>query len=459
MSDIKVAPGKPVELASSSIKTLKGFIVLEDKQNNKPGSTSLHGELSNVSLSYSTEVGRYYNDDNNNVGLAAFSFKDQAGQRLVVDEVSLTSVWTICTWVVASSRNGTITQNEAAFKLLIQQTYAETIEFLGSGNHVTDGNVIIPEYIKWRDRATNNIFHLWFVDNSFKTQYDEYEIIIVPPIKDLNQFMESIDVVQPLVEGRSSGETFNELYVLTGAIPFTKPASYPWGWVERENTLHKLVTDWVVGIYGIAGDNPEAVKTAIAKYILANSRYNEVEWAPIFPELFNPSEFVLIPSWGSISIEGGITTDLYQPSINVSSAVGFMSSVCPEYPAKHVLDNLSSIASIYKSINFIGVGAPNNPDKIFRIEEKYPDYILVSNTDKDFARMTQITQEWVGVLHTMLKYAETMTGETVLPLGYYLFRRNGYMFISRRLNGVNYLMVTRQSWLEMFASPTKKGNK
>lgn len=443
--------------------TFKAFVVLDDKQNNNPNVTSMHGELSPTARSYSTDVGHYASPTDKNLTLAVFSYREQATQarsaravadlqtqRVVTPEATLNLAFKLTEWVTTSSRDGTINQNEDAFRILLQTTFTGEITVVTTGLHVTDNNVIIPEYIKVISVADDTLLHIWFVDRAFREQYDEYEMVIISPLDDINQFMEEKSVIEPLLQAVNNQTTFSKLIQSTNGIPFTVPESYDTEWVERVNTTNKLITNWTVAIYGIAGQNPEVIKNEIAKHIVDNSSYTDVEWAPIFPELFNPSEFVIVPSWGSIAIEGGVSTDINKPTLNVFTALGQMAEVCPEYPEEHIQKYLNSSVAIFKSTSFIVVGAPNNPDKIFDYENKYPDYIVVPNTDKDFARMTQNTQKWVGVLHTMLKNADIATSSAGLPPGFYLIRRNGFEFVSHRLNGVNYLMVTRKSWVEHF---------
>ena len=55
------------------------------------------------------------------------------------------------------------------------------------GNVVTDGNYYCVQWVSWKDNNDNE-FHVWFSDKSFKSEYDDYEIEIVPPVDAMDVF-------------------------------------------------------------------------------------------------------------------------------------------------------------------------------------------------------------------------------------------------------------------------------
>ena len=69
------------------------------------------------------------------------------------------------------------------------------------GNVETDSTRWLPEWVSWKSTLDNgdNTIIVWLKDDSFQNQYDDYEIIVVPPVDNLDNFFNSVTQVSQMI--------------------------------------------------------------------------------------------------------------------------------------------------------------------------------------------------------------------------------------------------------------------
>ena len=75
------------------------------------------------------------------------------------------------------------------------------------------------------------------------------------------------------------------------------------------------------------------------------------------------------------------------------------------------------------------IANPDTRDKKYSIKDWYPDYIPVTTASLEFNRMSDMTQDWVYLLHDALKAAEFYTKLNSTPRKLSLVKRNDKVYV------------------------------
>lgn len=432
---------------------LKGFIEITAFANNIPNNLSALGELSNMSLSYAIEKGYYSKADAPNVELVAFTSK------LDEDNVETPAkyhahVLEIAQWVFNKSVAGSLNDDPEHFRTLFLAEYQDQIGDAEIGLMVTAKNNWMPSYIKWNldDGGEDNELRVWFADEAFKAQYDDFEIVVIPPIEPVDTFMKTVEYVKPALDLFNLPDHDVKVAQLAAENPYSNRVTREYPWYDREDPDTSLLTNWTVIIYGIAGNNPLVIKEAIAEYILANSVYGREDWVPVFPDIFTSTEFVLVPMWHRRSVpDETVRGQLYSPIVPYDEA-GVLAEKYIKYPkAGHVKKYLDISTVHYKSLAFVVSGGIENRDDKYKLEDYFPDYALIASRSADFNRLNKYTTDWIIMLQGAIIAAEEMDEYSYLDVMYARVERDGLTYVGFSYDNVLYMVLSRLSMEEAVA--------
>tara|TARA_B100000700_G_scaffold330179_1_gene455095 strand:- start:6162 stop:7478 length:1317 start_codon:yes stop_codon:yes gene_type:complete len=431
------------------MSTVKGFVIINDLINNDKNTLSPVGEMSSHARSYSPDNREYSSSTYPNLRLALMSTLDDNGEQMDVGNEVGNVLLNLIDYIDTKARNGELTSNNAVLNQFISNDYPSIAVglFVSGAMVASDAGYYYPSYINWTANGTT--FTLWFSNRTFIRQYDEYTLIPIKPVEELNDlhrpYTEISDVLTedlPRMLGMA-----NEI---SQEAPYTALTPFEVTWNDKHSSTTKKLT-WYVVQYGVAGNNPDAIAAAIAKSILEDSDYDSVEWYDVFPTLFRPTEFIIVPMWHRVAIEEQTgLAGTYSPTVNYQEAMGLSLPALANYPLEHVDVNLTVSHAAYKTIAFTAVGEIGNSDGIFRFEEKFPDYTALSAQETDFNRLSPETQDWVILFHRMLTAAETVNEFTQLDTDISRITRDGVDFLIATYKDVNYLVVQKQSFKEYY---------
>jgi hypothetical protein len=430
------------------MQLVKGFGVINRFIRNTPGVTSIIGELSTWSMTYSKEKGEYENVDIPGYSLITFKSIDSAnGNNIALSSVNTTSIISLIKSIVDYCSANIRPYNVTDFR---QSVIAENSTFISSfsfGDFADNGTVALPDWIEFTNSANTINCKIWLSDEAFKAQYDEYSIKVIPPLTNLNAFFGSYTNAVNAINNRSPSTLSNLIQTAKGNNPETYLRLLEFDFVNALDNTVKSSSTWSIIIYGIAGDNIDAIKDAIITYLLNNSTHTEEEWSVIFPDIFARTEFILVPRWDLIAIPN--LTDLsslYSSIVGLNASLNFIINFIDFYSDPYVRVNSSAMFHIYKSIAIIVVnGLQNSLDKK-NIKDVFPDYIPIPNTSIDFNRMQLKTQQWSVAIEEMLIIAEDPDFYSRLTNKYRIVTRNNKTFISLYIDDIHYLVATKSNF-------------
>lgn len=430
---------------------LKGFVINPTFVNNTVGQTSVMGELTTQSATFSLEKGLYQNDTiSPDVQLLSF-LSATDGTAAPIASALRDRVLTIAKWVYDQVNKGVQIYADQLLTDILTQFQSSAGTF-ACGNIVSDGNGHwCPEWVSWVDNAltaagTQNAIKLWFADASFQAEYDEYSYKIVPPITPLDTFFQTGTAVDAAVNARDQPTLFSQISVVRGSDPESVQVALSYNYIDPANTSHVVPTLWVVLIYGPAGNTIDSIKDALVNYILANSTHTRDEWTAILPDLFKRTEFILLPLEDQLAIpDNAFKPGIYATISNLGRVNALFKSVVPSYPSAHIDSHLSLMAHPYKNLQIAVVGSTENRNNWYELNQVFSDLLAVSSTSSDFARMSQDTQGFLLQLAQMLITAETMGPYTDIPRGFTRVTRDNILYLVLSYENINYLVAAKQN--------------
>ena len=438
---------------------LKGFMVISPLADNTVNVIAPLGELSTQSYTYAKEKGQYTNPAHKDVILTTFASKnivDQVATLATAPIPHQLAALNISQWLYEKAELGELNQNYVHCQGLLQGQFGSLVTDIEVGEMKSDTIRWLPEWITYSLLGSENEVKLWFCDESFQLQYDEYELEFVPALEPLDSFFLDPLVVKANLLARNITKVFQRIEEVKNKLPYTTLVNQEFEYRGPDEAGTRIMTNWTVMIWGIAGNNPDVIREELVALILKESAYTEDDWIQIFPDIFTSTEFILLPMWNQYAIPNrSIVTGIYTPSTQLLNALNLAYSGIQGkgYTKTHVDQNFVMSSVLFKSLAFGSVGGPYNRDSIHRFDYKWEDYIIVPSSSPDYNRMNINTQEWVTLFIQLLIVAENATPTSTIPLGMSRVTRNGVVYITASFDRVLYLVLTRYSAQEIELTP------
>jgi hypothetical protein len=462
--------------------SLKGFVSIGAFADNDRFETAPLGELSLQSATYAKDRLLYTVSSGGSnataLELAVFSTRTPDDDHFPVPAPYEAFLKDVITWCHAQALIGTFTNNAEDCRQAFMAEYdGVTIDGV-AGQMIQQAGVWLPSSltfyidpdglnVTWnpqlRLQLERSRIKLWFADSAFSTEYDEFEIEFLAPLANnrLDDFFLLAEQVQTRVQTRTLEQTMNLVHGIKNGKPETKIRTISFLYHDPLSTTWTLPTNWTFIIYGIAGDNIDSIKAKLSEWILDNSTRTREQWARIFPDIFSSTEFIVTPMWNLLSVPNQTLQEgVYSPTVNLQLAMSTARRTCigTRYTQQHIDSVIASVSCPYKSVALLIAGGPENRDGFDRFEELWPDYMSVFTSSLDFNRMGPMTQQWVTLLHAMLRTAETMTDFSDLPQTPYSMTRlkrtnaqgDTVMYVVANFNNIQYLVASRQSIQQLF---------
>lgn len=426
----------------------KSFCNVTAFASQEPGVVSGIGELTTYAKTFTKELGFYHHSTIENYDLMNFSSQTD-GVRKAVPQVNVDQAIALVDEVTRAtlSTSGQLYYDEILTQL---KTKAETLgaNTVDMGAMVNYGVWWVPEWISWTD-ATNpaaNTHKVWLALEAFKNQYTDFEIVVVPPMDNLDLFFNPGAIVENLVRNITPSQMMERADVAKAGFPDTLTRTDPYEYRDPITVSRRFDVYWTAVIYGAAGNDPDVIRDALVNYILAHSTHTRDEWAVIFPDIFKRTEFVFAPYWLKYAAEQRVFDHgIYSPIVDHQYPVAWLDTNAVGYAHDHIVSVAQTMAFPYRSMQMAVVGHFENRDGKTRISDHYPDFINAGTETTDFGRMSPATEAWAQVMMEIIINAEKLTPATDLPRGMYRVTRGAKTFVGKSHNRVLLLVLAKSS--------------
>lgn len=439
------------------MKTILGFAQCNALINNSPSITNAIGELSAISMTSSRSIGTYSNDSQPGAVFQAFTTENDAGKPFVLTDVYKIPVLQLHYWVMTRIISGQITNDKIITLQQITSEFGNSWSNLSIGNMVSDGVHWAPEWISGSvagAQAGDNTVKIWFADDAFKKQYPRFELapLHCVPVADLDKLHEDFQTQTQTINAFTKGMLSIAIDEIVAEHPQTFIQTYSFKVYDKANTKLFQEAYWQVIGWGMNGRNDDAAYEAIKADILANSQYDEEEWALVIPDLFNPIEYVFAPDWMSYSIPNKtVQAGLHSPVIDYQTYLELPVKVLKWYSEDHIKASIQTFPNLTRSILLHAVAKPTNRGGQLKLKELYPDYVLLDSTSPTFDSISRETQALIFAMQEMILAAETMQEFSELPQGVNRVVRDGVVCATKTVDGIKFLMVAKPYTESLYA--------
>jgi hypothetical protein len=427
---------------------IKGFARLFNFTVNEIGKDCPFGEVNDYMMTFSPTVGQYSSGQYPNVELLTFSTLDDNKQETVVNEESKEYILKVINTISQGVLAKTINNNIQSVKTILLTQLGVEFQLQSIGKMINYGDYYCPTYLefKYLGRELTNVL-LWFGQDAFIKQYEEFEHIVVSGVSDLNKLYNQPDEVKELLN-KITPLVMNELE--RDAIK-TRPETSTVSHRYMVYSLQKEPIGYVyfsIVIYGQYGINEDLERETLIDFILKHSSHSREEWEIVLPDLFVRTEFRLFPTWDKVGLpNNGLVGAMYRSSIKINDAKKMLSKYCKDFSDSHLNKYGCVNAARYKSVMLISVGHPDNRHKIYSLDEQWPHYGNIRTTSEDYGRYDEATKTFLDALLVMFKLAEDIDGLVTMPRGFTKIKRGDDIYISHTMNNIQYIMLTKKSLL------------
>lgn len=436
------------------MQILKTFACIGALVDNTVATIAPVGELSDHSRTFAREKTEHTHSDYPDLTLVCFSAKNGTADMSVTPAMAQ-SCLSVINWIYAQAKLGNLGNDIASFQQKFIADQGKNFDLVDSGDMIQfGGRYYAPTWVNVAPagQSANVNYRIWLADNAFSNQFDDFQIIIDPPVADLNLFFNDTTTVKDALAGLTLAGQIASLVKKRGVYPETTIRGDVFTWVDKNDPSSTLDVTWPTLIYGAAGDSLDVVKEAIRDYILANSTHSRDEWAKVFPDLFTSTEYIVCPFWDKIGVPDRTqTTGVYSSVVSVTDVLKRIHDTAKGtgYTNAHLDKVVEVVPSVYNCLMLAIVGGPENRGGIDQFSERYPDYLALSTTHVDFGKMSSETRKFVILLAQMLMEAEKLTPNTGIPSGFNRVVRDGVVYLATSFEKFQYLVVTKYSVLKL----------
>lgn len=431
--------------------SIKAFITMDGYVSNQGSVVSPFGELSTWSMTYAKEKKEYHDSSVPGHKLFVYSAKDDVTgapydlpQSLVNQTIALAKRCLQFSTVNIQPLSSTSLRNDLISHFNSPNAQLSTVEM---GPFVSNGPLAVPQWVSWVSVDHNNTFcKIWLSDEAFSNQYDEFEIVVIPPISPIDNLHQTYQNVQAQVNARTQQMLAEQVQTARDRYPETYLRFYDFDLIDQIDPTRKIKTTWAFLIYSRAGDNIDSIKDALAAYILNHTSRPQAHWMSLFPSIYRRTEFSIFPRWDLISIPNlSNLSALYSSISNPNELMDFASAAASYYPVNHTRARMRFVPLDYKALSLCIIGGPTNVLNKEYIEEIVSDYIAVPSTSTDFGRMQIITRNWINFIMELILVSETTTRNTTVPLHLRRIVRDNKVFIASIFENVHYLVAAKSN--------------
>lgn len=417
------------------MKEIKAFVTNDFFIDNAANVISPLFELSDISMTYSKNKQQYFSAVNPLYSLYLFKAIDLS--TLTQDEVN-----DIINVIIELGNFLSTTQLTSKQQILISFTNnynqlnpTSTVDNIVYNNTIDVNLIRNVDYLSFTIRGIN--CEIWLSDSIFRTFYPHYEVSIILPFTNFSQivnntgnFITALDNFDLLA--------FNERIELDkGIIPttYTKMLNVPF---HVPNTTVYKNCYFAFNIYGLQGNYDYILKLELYQYLTVTLGMPAALVEELFPSILNINEFFITPRWDKIAIPSQVG----QASIASQVVSAFNETFDADKFVKvynntnYLRNNTYAVPFDYNNILLHVTNGFYSEDGLQDFKQYFSDFITVTSTHPDFARMSPNTQHLVSLLESMLTVANCNNSTELFNN---LISNSTYRFTIINRGGVNYL--------------------
>ena len=419
------------------MKEIKGFVSNDSFVDNNQNVVSSIFEISDLALTYSKNKQQYFSSDNSVFSL--YVFKAIEITTLPQDEVNaiikvVSDLTAYLSITQLTTKQQIIINFTNEFNLANQTTPISNLVY----NNTVDLNLTRSvDYLSFTINNTN--CEIWLSDAIFRTFYPHYDINIILPFDNFNTLvnntgnfitaLDAFDIID-LNERTEENKGMNPTtYTKILNIPYLPP-----------NTSIEKNCYFAFNIYGLQGNYDYILKLELYNYLTTTLGMSGSLVEELFPSILNINEFFITPRWDKLAIPSQVG----QAAINSQISLAFEETFDVNKFIKvynnvtYLRNNTYSVPFDYNNILLQITNGFYSEDDLKDFKEYYGDFITITSTHPDFARMSLKTQRFVTLLENMLEVTDVNNSTELFNK---LIANTNFRFTIISRDGVNYISI------------------
>lgn len=424
---------------------VKGFYSVPKLSNNSALTTAVFGELSQYASTFSRDY-KTFTRGSSQLNFCAFSVKSDGNKtELGINYSSLACE--VGDWIYNLGLTFSPSSTRLNFIQALQDNFGNKVKNVNCGNIISNINLRMPSWVSWETdtQPVSHFYKIWITGAAFETEYDDYEIFVVPPVQNINSLFQPYpDLVVELAKNDISA-IHTRLTAVRNRFPETVVYTEMVELIDGTNSNNKINVGWTALIYGPSGNSTDNVKQAIINYILSNSNNVESDWRLLMPDLFNTTCFYVIPRWSNFATPPRIALPgIFSPVVNAIENFNFVKNITSSYiSTPHLTTNLETTIHRYKDISLSFIGGEFNRLNLFKFTDYFSDYNAQESTNEDFNRQKQSTKDLTNLLTLILKKIDNWETDNTVPASLRVLTKFNQKFIVGKLNNVEFLVLMK----------------
>lgn len=440
---------------------IQGFVTIPTLADNAVGQIAKFGEFSEHAQTYTRDLRHFSNPDiYPHIEIMTVKAINEQSQNITIPTTVVGFMLQVGNWVYKQYSTGNIPLPSS--KTVLQNAVSTEFSFATNVRI----NEILPTALPSKrlidnirfDCSDGKIIHrvtLWFSDERFRIQYNYYDIIVIPPVDDLDRLTQNLASTAVALQATTIDSVVARIGFHTrknkptNIVPFNLTYHDP----TQNDKESLLQTTWTLMLYGSAAEDTESMKSAIRDYLADNSNY--AKWHIIFPDLYSTNEFIIIPFWDARATEeDAYDNGLYRSLISTGKIKTATAGLVPNsYKVGSASDMYLSentmIGSVfYRTMIFMSLGSPSNSNAKHRLTDLFPDYMALATDSPDFGRMSIDTQNFVLKLNDCFNKARLYSPNEKFPEGFTRATKGSRTYIGFDSVGYTFYVMTREGYLK-----------
>lgn len=421
-------------------------MTIQEYANNTPGIIPPFGELSTYSKTYTQEVGYYTNPAIDGYLVTTFSVVDtDSGHEIELHQNQANLIVELTRAVLTYAKTHSVPYDVANMRLEISQDFVGKAQNLELGTFVYGKNIEMPQFFTFSSPLDGAMdVRVWLSDSAFRDQHTQYDIKVSTALENPNDFFLPYEQVVIMLDEAGVSGLGDRIQTSKKHNPNTVIRLPEFYYHNKYDTRQKRKTPFGVITYGQEGDNIDAIKDAIVEHLLNNSDYKADDWEVIFPELFQRTEFIIVPRWDRLATYNlSDNSSLYSSMVPIVDMQVFLENFLDFLTPAFLRNNSYHTYFSFRTLGAAVVNGLKNAPEASDYSVLYKDFLPLPSHSTAFGFMSVKTQNYALFISEVLRAAETATPFTPLPSGMRRTTRNGKLFVTATHEKINYLVAAR----------------
>lgn len=416
-------------------KEIKGFITRDDFVNSNNSVVSPIYELSDIGSTYAKSKMQYYASTDPLYGMTVFKMKELTGLTQDAVDNMIDVVKKFSAFLTSS-----LVSNKQQSIILFLNNYnsanpTKQVTDFNYNTIVSHNNIKTVDYITFvLDGISSNF---WLSDEVFKAFYPEYDINVVLPFANFSAIVNNTSEFITALDKFDLIEFNRRVEVDKNNIPstYTKMVNIPY---RVPNTTVEKNCYFAFNIYGLQGNYDYILKLELYNHLVNVLGMNATFVESIFPTILNINEFFITPRWEKMAIPSQIGQNGINSQIAKAFSAEFdLTKFIKIYPnASYLRENTYGVPFDYNNLLLQVTNGFYTEAAIKDFADYYSDFITITSTHPDFARMKQRTQKFIVLLENLLDIANSSNSTEMFNK---ILQNNQFHITIISRAGVNYI--------------------